>query len=124
MACRGVGIPDQAGYLQNEPEAIQINSVKRGQKQQVTLSLSEFKISVFSSFILASRIAALVTLLNASSIRYLNDSTCFISKLYSLILLPLAPCSFSILLNTCSSFSALGTHPTTLFFPQSELGTT
>ena len=46
------------------------------------------------------------------------------SKLYSLILLPLAPCSFSILLNTISSFSALGRQPTTLFFPHSSLGTT
>ena len=86
---------------------IQMNSVRELSQRRSTLSLSEFKISVFSSFILASQIAALVTLLNASSIRYLNDSTCFISNLYSLILLPLAPCSFSILVNTCSSFSAV-----------------
>jgi len=68
--------------------------------------------------------ADLVTLRSASSIRYLNDSTCFISNLYSLILLPLAPCSFSILLNTVSSFSALGKHPTTLFLPHDSFGTT
>src|SRR5437016_3181847 len=65
-----------------------------------TFSLSEFIISVFNSFTLASRIADLVTLRNASSMRYLNASTCFISKWYSFILLPLAPCSFSIFANT------------------------
>lgn len=89
-----------------------------------TFNLSEFKISVFSSFTRASRIEALVTLRSASSIRYLNASTCFMSNLYSFILLPLAPCSLSILLNTASSFSALGRHPTTLFFPHRSLGTT
>jgi hypothetical protein len=81
-------------------------------------------ISVFSSFTLASLIADLVTLLSASSMRYLNASTCFISNLYSLILLPLAPCSFSIFANTASSFSALGKQPMTLFFPHSSFRTT
>lgn len=28
MACRGVDIPDQGGYLQNEPEGIQVSSVR------------------------------------------------------------------------------------------------
>jgi len=90
----------------------------------LTLSLSELRISVFSSLILASLMALLVTDLKASSIRYLKASTCFISKLYSLILLPLPPCSFSIFPNTASSSFALGKHPTTLFFPHWSCGTT
>jgi len=65
-----------------------------------------------------------VTLRRASCILYRNASTCFISNWYSLILLPRAACSFSILVNTISSRPVLGTHPTTLFFPHCSLGTT
>jgi len=55
--------------------------------------------------------------------RYRKASTCFLSNSYSLSLLPRAPCSASILLNTSSSRFAVG-HETSLFFPHSAPGTT
>lgn len=94
-----------------------------GHKTRYTLSLSDFKISAFNSFTRASLIAARVTLRRASSIRYRKASTCFLSKSYSLSLLPRAPCSASICLNIFSSRFAVG-HESILFLPQSALGTT
>ena len=63
--------------------------------------------------------ARLVTLRKASSIRYLNASTWFLSKVHSLISQPLSFCLRVIRANTLPSLFVLSTPPTTLSLPHS-----
>ena len=73
------------------------------------------------SFSRASRIAYRVTARSASSMRYLNASTCFLSNAYSRT----RPCcARSMRPHTSSSCCVLRTPPTALCFPYSDTGST
>src|ERR1700744_2827131 len=71
--CHALNIPNRGDYPRSVPkEVVSLESSTVG--RSLTLSLSDLRTSSFRSLMRPSLIAALVTDLKASSIRYLNAS--------------------------------------------------